>query len=175
MVTLSLWMLVYCRYFCYSNGWQPCHYGRQYVVEIFVTLRDGSLVIMEGSLLSRFLLLQWMVALSLWKVVCCRDFCYSNGWQPCHYERQYVVEILVTQMDGSLLFMEGSLLQRFLLLQWMVGLSLWKVVYCRDFCYYNRFQPCHYGRQSVVEIFVTRIDCSLFVIEDSLLLRLLLL
>ena len=50
------------------------------VVDIFVTPMDGSLVIMEGSLLLRFLLLQWMVALSLWKVVCCRDFCYSNGW-----------------------------------------------------------------------------------------------
>ena len=23
---------------------------------------------------------QWMVALSLQKVVCCRDFCYYNGW-----------------------------------------------------------------------------------------------
>ena len=48
--------------------------------DIFGTPLDGSLVIMEGSLLSIFLLLQWMVALSLWKVVCCRDFCYSNGW-----------------------------------------------------------------------------------------------
>ena len=26
------------------------------------------------------LLLQWMVALSLWKVVRCRYFCYPNGW-----------------------------------------------------------------------------------------------
>ena len=51
-----------------------------YFVDIFVTLMDGSLVIMEGSLFSKFLLLQWMVALALWKVVCCRDFCYSNGW-----------------------------------------------------------------------------------------------
>ena len=50
---------------------------------------DGSLVIMKGSLLSMFLLLQWMVALSLWKVVYCRDF--------------------FTPMDGSLVVMEGSL------------------------------------------------------------------
>ena len=47
---------------------------------IFVTPMDCSLVIMEGSQLSRFLLLQWMLALSLWKVECCRDFGYSNGW-----------------------------------------------------------------------------------------------
>ena len=60
IVALSLWKVAWCRYLCYSNG--------------------SSLVIIEGSLLSRFLLLQWMVALSLWKVVCCRDFCYSNGW-----------------------------------------------------------------------------------------------
>ena len=53
-------------------------------------------MVMEGSLLSRFLLLQWMVALSLWKVVCCRDF--------------------FTTMDGSLVIMEGSLLLIFLLL-----------------------------------------------------------
>ena len=45
---------------------------------------------MEGSLLSIFLLLQWMVALSLWKVI--------------------VVEILVTTMDGFLVIMEHSLL-----------------------------------------------------------------
>ena len=54
---------------------------------------DGSPLIMEGSLLSIFLLLQWMVALSLWKVVCYRYF--------------------VTPMDGTL--------------------SLWKVVPCLDF------------------------------------------
>ena len=46
----------------------------------FITPMNGSLVIMEGSMLFRFLLLQWMVALSLWKVVYCRDVCYSNGW-----------------------------------------------------------------------------------------------
>ena len=49
-------------------------------LEIFVIPLDGSLVIMDGSLLLRFLLFQWMVTLSLWKVVFCRDFCYSNGW-----------------------------------------------------------------------------------------------
>ena len=43
---------------------------------------DGSLYIMEDSLLSRFLLLQWIVALSLWKVV--------------------PVDIFVTPMDGTL-------------------------------------------------------------------------
>ena len=63
-----------------------------------------SLVIMEGSRFLRFLLLQWMVALSLWEVVCYRYF--------------------VTPMDGSLVIMEGSLLSRFLLLQWMIALSL---------------------------------------------------
>ena len=80
---------------------------------IFVTPMDGGLVIMKGSMLLRFLLLQCMLALSLWKVVCCRDFCYS--------------------FDNSLVIMEGSLLLRFLLFHWMVALSLWKVVYCRYF------------------------------------------
>ena len=54
---------------------------------------DGSLVIMEGSLLFIFLLRKWMVALSLWKVVCCLDF--------------------VTPMDASLVIMEGSSLMIF--------------------------------------------------------------
>ena len=54
---------------------------------------DGSLVIMEGSMLSISLLLQWMVALSLWNVVCYLDF--------------------VTPLDGSLVIMEGSSLLRF--------------------------------------------------------------
>ena len=76
---------------------------------------DGSLVIMEGSLLSRF--------------------CYYNGWYPCHYGRQSVGEIFVTPMDGSLVIMEGSLLLIFLLFQWMVTLSLGNVVCCPDFCY----------------------------------------
>ena len=73
---------------------------------------DDSLVIMEGSLLFIFLLLQWMAAFSLWKEVCCRDFSFS-----------------VTPMDGSHVIMEGDILSRFLLPQWMVALSLWKVVY----------------------------------------------
>ena len=85
-------------------------------MEIFVTPMDGTLVIMEGSLLSRFLLLKWMVALSLWKVVCCRDFCYSIGSLPCNYGRLSLVEIFVIPMDGSLVIMEGSLLSRLLLL-----------------------------------------------------------
>ena len=59
---------------------------------ISVSEMDGSLFIMEGSL-SRLLLLHWMVALSLQKVVCCRDF--------------------VTPLDGSLFIMEGSMLLRF--------------------------------------------------------------
>ena len=96
MVALSLWKVVRC--------W------------IFVTTMDGSLVILEGSLLSRFLLLQWMVALSLWKIVSCPYFYYSIGWKPCYYGRLYVVEIFVTPMDDSLVIMESSLLSRFLLL-----------------------------------------------------------
>ena len=60
-------------------------------MNFFVTPIDGTLVIMEGSRLSRFLLLQWMVALSLWKVVCCHDF-------------------FDTTMDCSLVIMEGGLL-----------------------------------------------------------------
>ena len=103
--------------FCYSNGWKPCHYGRYSIVEIFVIPMDGSLVITEDSVSLRFQLLQWMVALSLWKVVS--------------------VDIFITPMDGSLVIMEGSLLSIFLLLQWMVALSLWKVVFCRYFCYSN--------------------------------------
>ena len=78
---------------------------------------DGSLVVMEGSLLSRLLLLQWMVALSLLKV----DF----------------IEIYITPMDGSLVIIEGILFSRFLLLQWIVAFSLWKVVYCRYLLYSN--------------------------------------
>ena len=118
--------------FRYSNGWYPCHYGRQSIVEIIVTPMDGSIVIMEGSLLSISFLFQWMVTISLWKVVCCRDFCYSNGWQPCHYGTQSIIEIFVTPMDGSLVIMEHSLLQ--------------------IFCYSFAWQPCHYGRQFVVVI-----------------------
>ena len=78
---------------------------------LFVSTMDGSLVIMEGSLLSRYLLLQLIVALSLWKVVYCRDYFY-------------------TTMDGSLIIMECSMLSRFFLLHLMVAFSLWKVVSC---------------------------------------------
>ena len=137
MVALLLRKVVYCLDFCYSNRWQPFNYERQSVVEIFVIPMDGSLVIMEGSLLSIFLLLQWIVALSLWKVVCCRYLCYSNGWQPSHYGRYSVVEIFVILRDGILVVMEGSVLSIFLLFQWMVALSLWNVVCYRDFCYSN--------------------------------------
>ena len=63
---------------------------------------DGSLVIMEGSLLSRILLLQWMVAMSVLKVFCYCDF--------------------VTPIDSSLVIMEDSMLSISLLLQWMVAL-----------------------------------------------------
>ena len=70
---------------------------------------DGSLVIMEGSLLSIYLLIQWMVALSLWKVVCSRDF-----FSPM--DGSLVIK------DGSRVIKEGSLLSRFLLLQWMVAM-----------------------------------------------------
>ena len=91
---------------------------------------DGSLVIM----LSISLLLQWIVALSLWKVVCHCDFCYSDGWYPCHYGSKYVIDIFVTTMDGSLIIMEGILLSRYLLLQWIVALSLWKVEIGRASC-----------------------------------------
>ena len=52
----------------------------RFLILISITPMDGSLVIMEGGLLSRFFLLQWMVALSLWKVVCCRYLFYSIGW-----------------------------------------------------------------------------------------------
>ena len=45
-------------YLCYSSGWYPNNYGRYFVVEIFVTLMDGILVIMEGILLLISLLLQ---------------------------------------------------------------------------------------------------------------------
>ena len=117
IVALSLWKVVCCR-------------------EFFIPL-DGSLVIMEGCLLLRYLLFQWMVTLSLWKLIFYRDLYYSNGWYPCHYERYFVVEIFVTPMDDSLVIMEGSMLSISLLLQWMVALSLCKVICCRDFCYSN--------------------------------------
>ena len=125
VVALSLWKVVRCL--------------------DFVTPMDVSLVIMEGSMWSIFLLLQWMVAFSLWKVVCCRYFYYSNEWLPCHYGRYSVVDIFITPMDGSLVIIEGSLLLSCLLFRWMLALSLWKVLYCRDFCYSNGWYPSHYG------------------------------
>ena len=70
---------------------------------------------MKGRLLSRFLLLQCMVALSLLKVVRCRYLCSCDGYSSCHYALSSVVLIFVTLMDGSLVIMEGSLLLRFLL------------------------------------------------------------
>ena len=111
---------------------------------------------MEGSLLSRFLLLQWMVALSLWKVVflsifnllqwmvalslwkvvCCRDLCYSMDGSLVIMEGSLLLRFF-TPMDDSLVIMDGSLLSRFLLLQWMVALSLWNVVCCRYFCFFQ--------------------------------------
>ena len=84
------------------------------MVDIFGTPVDGSVDSIEGSLLSRSLLL--------------------NGWKPCHYGRLSVIEIFVTPMDGSLVIMEGSLLSISLLLEWMICLSLLKVVCCRYFC-----------------------------------------
>ena len=53
--------------------------GSLFLIYFFIPM-DGSVVMMEGSLLSISLLLQWMVAISLWKVLCCLYFCYSNGW-----------------------------------------------------------------------------------------------
>ena len=138
--------------FFYSNGWQPYHYGRQFVVVIYVTLMDGSVVIKNGSLLFKFYLLQWMVDLSLWKVVCCRYFCYNNGWQPCHYGRQSIVEIFVTTMDGSLVIMEGSSLLIFFYSSDKYSLVIMESSLLLRFFYSNGWQPCHYGRQFVVEI-----------------------
>ena len=77
---------------------------------------DGSLVIMEGSLLSIFLLLQWMVALSLWNMVYYRDICYSIYGSLVIMEGSLLWRFFVTPMDGSLGVMEGSLLLRILLL-----------------------------------------------------------
>ena len=98
---LSLWKVVYCRDFCYSNGRYRCRYGRYNVVYIFVIPMDGRLVIMEGSLLPRLLLVYCMVALSLWKVVYCPYF--------------------FTPLDSSFVIMEGTLFLRFFLFQWMVS------------------------------------------------------
>ena len=73
---------------------------------------------MEGSLLARFFVIQMYVSIVV-------------------MEGSLSLRFFVTPMDGSLLIMEGSMSLRFLLLQWMVALSLWKVVYYRDICYSN--------------------------------------
>ena len=89
---------------------------------------DGSLVIMEGSLSLWFLLLQWMVALFLWKVVCCLDFCSIMYVILVIMEGSLLSRFLLLQWMVAFLLMEGSFLSRSLLLKWMVALSLWKVV-----------------------------------------------
>ena len=48
-----------------------------------------------------------------------------------------LLSIFFIPMDGNLVIMEGSLLSRFLLFRWMLALSLWQVVCCRDFFYSN--------------------------------------
>ena len=58
---------------------------------------DDILFIIEGSLLSIFLLFQWMIDLSL--------------------RKESVVDIFVIPMDGRLVIMDGSMLSGFLLLQ----------------------------------------------------------
>ena len=75
----------YCTSSWTSTGVTPYSlvYGMEAVLPIEVQIPSLQImkeVIMEGRLLSRFLLLQCMVAFSLWKVVCRRDFGYSNGW-----------------------------------------------------------------------------------------------
>ena len=83
-----------------------------------------------------------MATLSLWKVVCCRDFVTPMDGRLLIIEGSSLlsfvtpmdgslvitqgslfVEIFFTPMDGSLVIMEGCLLWIFLLLQWMVALS----------------------------------------------------
>ena len=64
MVALSLWKVLRCwNFVTLMDGilviWKVVRFWD------FVTLMDGSLVIMEGSLLSIFLLLQGLVAMSL--------------------------------------------------------------------------------------------------------------
>ena len=68
----------------------------------------GSLVIMGGSRSLRFLLLQWIIAFSLLKVVCCSYF-------------------FVTPMDGSLVIMEGSSEERCVGLECRSAWSPWQV------------------------------------------------
>ena len=94
---------------------------------------DGSLVIMEGSLLSGFLLLHWMVALSLWKAIIMGDSLLLRFITPMNGSLVIMGDSLllrfVTPMDGSLVIMGDSLLLRFVL-QLMVISSLWEIVRC---------------------------------------------
>ena len=97
--------------FCYSNGWKPCHYGRKFVVEIWW--------------------LQWMVALSLWKIVRYWAFVtLMNGNLVIMGDSSLLR--FVTPMNGSLVFMGDSSLLR-LVLQLMVVLLLWEIVFCWHF------------------------------------------
>ena len=79
---------------------------------------DGSLLVMEGCLLLRFLVTPMDGSLVI-----------MGG--------SLLLRFLVTPMDGNIIIMGGSMFLKFLLFQWMVALSLWKVVRCRDFCYSN--------------------------------------
>ena len=71
---------------------------------------DGGLVIMEDSPLSRLLLLNWMVTLSLCKVVYCRDFLLIQWIVALSLWKVVYCRDLCFPMDGSLVFMEVSLL-----------------------------------------------------------------
>ena len=92
---------------------------------------------MEGIILSRFLLLHWMVAFLLWKVVGCRVFVTTTDGILVTMEGSLLSSFFYTTMDCSLVIMEGSLLSRFFLFQLMVAWLIWKVVCCRYFCYSN--------------------------------------
>ena len=67
-----------------------------------------------------------MVALSLWKVVCCRDF--------------------ATQMDGTHVIMEGSLFSRDFVTPMDGSHVIMKYSLLLRFCYANGCYPCYYGR-----------------------------
>ena len=75
---------------------------------------DDTLVIMEGSLLFIFLILQWVVALLLWKVVFVPIFITLMDGSLVIMECSMLSRIFVTPMDGSHVILEGSLLSRFL-------------------------------------------------------------
>ena len=61
---------------------------------------------MEASMLL-ILILQWMVALSLWKVVLCWHFVTKMDGSLVIMEASSLLRF-VTLMDGSLVIMEGS-------------------------------------------------------------------